>query len=87
MSFDVKRMIKFEHNIGSKEKQYRLYAGVAALAVAIFSGSIPLLLIGLLLAGTGFSGWCPAYSGLGKNTCEAGAASDASATNTDENAH
>jgi len=87
MSFDVKRMIKFEHNIGGKEKQYRLYAGVAALVVAIFSGSIPLLLIGLLLAGTGFSGWCPAYSGLGKSTCEASAATEANASNTDENAH
>lgn len=80
MSFDVSRMIKFEHNIGAKEKKYRLYAGVALLAVAIFLGSIPLLLIGLVLTGTGFSGWCPAYSGLGKNTCDAVVTPEASAS-------
>ncbi|GAB6142415.1 hypothetical protein JCM14076_31440 [Methylosoma difficile] len=74
MSFDVKRMVKFEHNIGDKEKKYRLYAGSALLVAAIFMGSIPLLLIGLIATGTGFSGWCPAYSGLGKNTCEAATA-------------
>ena len=71
MSFDFKRMTKFEHNIGEKEKQYRLYAGAASIAISIFTASIPLLLIGMVLVGTGFSGWCPAYSGMGKNTCGA----------------
>lgn len=70
MSFDFKRMMKFEHNIGTNEKKYRLYGGVALLAVSIFTASIPLLLIGLVLTATGFSGWCPVYSGLDKNTCE-----------------
>jgi predicted DNA repair protein MutK len=70
MSFDYKRMIKFEHNIGCQEKQYRLYAGAAALVISIFVpfGNIPLLLIGLVLVATGYSGWCPVYSGLEKNT-------------------
>ncbi|MCX7107866.1 MAG: DUF2892 domain-containing protein [Methylococcales bacterium] len=71
MSFDIKRMIKFEHNVGEKEKKYRLYAGAALTAVSIFTASIALLLIGMVLIGTGFSGWCPAYSGLNKNTCDA----------------
>lgn len=87
MSFDYKRMIKFEHNIGEKEKKYRLYGGAALVAVSIFTASIALLLIGMLLIATGFSGWCPAYSGMNKNTCCAG---DSSATSeisepTDEN--
>ncbi|WP_338040497.1 YgaP-like transmembrane domain [Methylocucumis oryzae] len=54
MSFDVKRMIQFEHNIGSKEKQYRLYGGIALIAVSIFTAWIPLLIIGLILTATGF---------------------------------
>jgi hypothetical protein len=69
MSFDVKRMIKFEHNVGEKEKKYRLYGGAALVAISIFTASIALLLIGMVLIATGFSGWCPAYSGLNKNTC------------------
>jgi hypothetical protein len=71
MSFDIKRMTKFEHNIGEKEKKYRLYAGAALTAVSIFTASIALLLIGMVLIGTGFSGWCPAYSGINKNTFDA----------------
>ena len=71
MSFDFKRMIKFEHNVGEKEKKYRMYAGAALIAISIFTASIALLLIGMVLIGTGFSGWCPAYSGLNKNTCGA----------------
>ena len=69
MSFDYKRMIKFEHNVGEKEKKYRLYGGAALIAVSIFTASIALLLIGMVLVATGFSGWCPAYSGLNKNSC------------------
>lgn len=71
MSFDYKRMTKFEHNIGENEKKYRLYGGAALLAISIFTASIALLLIGMVLVGTGFSGWCPIYSGLNKNTAVA----------------
>jgi len=71
MSFDYKRLVKFEHNLGVQEKKYRLYGGAALLVVAIFTASIALLLVGLVLAGTGFSGWCPIYSGLNKSTCSA----------------
>jgi hypothetical protein len=72
MSFDFKRMIKFEHNVGEKEKKYRLYGGAALIAISIFTASIALLLIGLILVATGFSGFCPVYAGLGKNSCCAG---------------
>ena len=84
MSFDFKRMIKFEHNVGEKEKKYRIYAGAALIAISIFTASIALLLIGLVLVATGFSGWCPVYSGLNKNTCCAGNTPETSDT-TEEN--
>ena len=72
MNFDFKRMLKFEHNVGEKEKKYRLYAGSALLAISLFisGGQVLLLLVGLALVATGYSGWCPVYSGLNKNTCE-----------------
>jgi hypothetical protein len=37
---------------------------------SIFTASIFFLLAGAILMATGFWGWCPAYSGFGKNTCE-----------------
>lgn len=74
MSFDFKRALKFEHNVGAKEKQYRLYGGAALIVVSVFTAEITLLLVGLILVGTGFTGFCPAYAGMGKNTCDASAA-------------
>lgn len=68
MSFDYKRLLKFEHNIGAQEKKYRLIAGAVLAFVSIFMASIPLLIIGMALIATGYSGWCPAYSGINKNT-------------------
>ena len=70
MSFDFKRMLKFEINVGTKEKQVRLYAGAASLFISLFLASVPLLLIGLVLVATGYSAWCPVYSGLEKSTVE-----------------
>lgn len=70
MSFDFKRMLKFEHNVGEKEKKYRLYAGAALFVLSVVTASVFLLIIGCALIATGFFGWCPAYSGFGKNTCE-----------------
>lgn len=71
MSFDFKRMLKFEHNVGAKEAKVRMMVGAAALFVSIFTAKIILLLVGLMLVATGYSGWCPAYSGMQKNTCAA----------------
>ncbi len=68
MSFDYKRLIKFEHNVGEKEKNMRMAAGSALLVISLFTAKVLLLLIGLVLVATGYSGWCPAYSGFGKNT-------------------
>ncbi len=70
MNFDYKRMLKFEHNVGEKEKKARMAGGAVLILISIFTAKIILLILGLVLVGTGYSGWCPAYSGLGKNTCE-----------------
>lgn len=77
MAFDFKRMLKFEHNLGEKEKKYRLYAGAALLFISLFvpGGEVLLLLLGLVLVATGYSGWCPVYSGLNKNSLETGGGS------------
>lgn len=71
MNFDYKRLTKFELNIGEQEKKYRLMGGAALLVVAVFTAKIILLLVGLILVATGYSGWCPVYSGLDKNTNDA----------------
>jgi hypothetical protein len=71
MSFDFKRMMKLELNVGEKEKKYRLYGGVALLIISLPYGNPYLLVIGLVLVATGFTGKCPIYSGMGKNTCTA----------------
>jgi len=70
MNFDYKRMLKFEHNVGEKEKKARIAGGAVLILISIFTAKIILLLLGLVLVGTGYSGWCPVYSGLNKNTCE-----------------
>jgi hypothetical protein len=84
MSFDFKRMTKFEHNIGEKEKKYRTYGGAALIFVSIFTAQIALLLVGLVLVATGYSGWCPAYSGLGKNTLDPAAENTSAAEDTNK---
>ena len=80
MNFDYKRMIKFEHNVGEKEKKYRLYGGAALIAISIFTASIALLLIGLVLVATGFSGFCPVNAGFNRNTCSTGDSPETSDT-------
>ena len=69
MSFDVKRMVKFEHNVGSTDQKIRYAVGIAALLLAVFKGNIFLLVLGIILVGSAYLTWCPILSGLGKNTC------------------
>jgi len=71
MSFDYKRLVKFEHNLGAKDKKVRLYSGVVLLAVSLFTASVLMLLVGLVLVATSYFGWCPAYSGFNKSTASA----------------
>lgn len=78
MSFDYKRLIKFEYNIGDKEKNYRMAGGAVLIVISIFTAKIILLLAGLALIATGYIGWCPVYSSFNKNTRDTG--SDATAS-------
>lgn len=71
MNFDYKRMFQFEHNIGAQDKKYRMIAGCALLLISVFTAKIVLLLLGMVLVITAYAGWCPFYSGLGRNTCAA----------------
>ncbi len=68
MSFDYKRLIKVEHNIGDKDKKIRMVSGVVLLVASLFTAKILLLVVGLVLVATSYIGWCPAYSGFDKNT-------------------
>jgi hypothetical protein len=73
MKFDYKRLLKFEHNVGAKDKKIRLYAGIALLVLSLFTASVLMLLVGVVLVATSYFGWCPAYSGFGYNTGACGA--------------
>lgn len=68
MSFDYKRLVKFEHNVGDKDKKIRIASGVVLLLASLFTASVLMLLVGLVLVATGYFGWCPAYSGMNKST-------------------
>lgn len=70
MSFNYKLLINREINVGEKEKKIRLISGSILLFVSLFTAKIILLLAGLLLIATGYTRVCPAYSAMGKNTCE-----------------
>lgn len=69
MAFDYKRMLQFEHNVGDQDKKIRLIVGSLLILISVFTAKILLLIVGLALVVTGYIGWCPAYSGFGKNTC------------------
>ena len=71
MSFDYKRLVKFEHNVGESDKKYRMMAGIALVLVSLFTAKIIFILLGMVLIATAYTGWCPAYSAFGKSTCSA----------------
>lgn len=70
MSFDFKKALQKEVNVGLKEQKYRYGGGAVALALSVFTGNIFLLLIGIVLVATAFTRWCPAYSGMGRTTVD-----------------
>jgi hypothetical protein len=71
MSFDYKRLVKFEINVGDKDSNMRLIAGSILLGISVFTAKIILLLAGVALIATGYSRFCPAYAAMDKNTCDA----------------
>lgn len=70
MNFDFKRMMQKELNVGLKEQKIRYGAGSALLLLSVFLGNIPLLVLGIVLVATGFTRWCPVYSGLHKSSVD-----------------
>jgi len=36
--------------------------------VSLFTASVLMLIVGMVLVATSYFGWCPAYSGMNKNT-------------------
>ena len=70
MNFDFKRMMKIERNLSIKEKQYRLYSGIAMLVVSLFTASIPLLVFGVFCVVEFYLSWCPVCAGMNRNTYE-----------------
>ncbi len=70
MNFDYKQLIKPEMNLGVKEKKIRLIAGSLLFLISIIFAKVFLLLLALVLIATGYNGWCPAYSALGKNSTD-----------------
>ena len=72
MSFDYKKAMKREFNVGSKEQKTRYGAGIALLLISVFLANIPMLLVGVVLVATAKMQWCPVYSGLGKSSVQPG---------------
>lgn len=72
MSFDIKRAMSREFNVGSKEKRLRYGVGIGMLLLSVFLANIPLLLIGVVLVATAKLQWCPLYSGMAKSSVEEG---------------
>ena len=58
----------FPKNVGPKDKNIRVGAGVVLLLFGLLKGGWFFTLIGIVLLATGFLGTCPAYTLLGKNT-------------------
>ena len=73
MNFDFKRMLKYERNLGMKDKQYRLYAGITMIVISVFTASIALLLFGIFCVVEWYYSWCPLCAGLNRNTYEGAA--------------
>jgi hypothetical protein len=60
-------------NVGSTDKIVRLVLAVLAIGLAFITGigtavGIVLLVVGVVLAATAFTGFCPIYRVLGLNT-------------------
>ena len=72
MSFDFKRTLKPELNVGLQDQKVRYGVGIGALLVSVFLANIPLLIIGGVLVGSAKLRWCPVYSGMCKSTVQPG---------------
>ncbi len=70
MSFDYKRLLKPEVNVGETEMKIRLIAGSTLLGISLFSANIFLLVIGVILVASGYTRKCPINTAMDRNSCE-----------------
>jgi hypothetical protein len=63
-------MLSKEVNVGMKERKIRFAAGSFLLLASVFMGNIPVLVLGAILVGTGFTRSCPIYAGLGRSSVD-----------------
>ncbi|XSG85730.1 MAG: YgaP family membrane protein [Methylohalobius sp. ZOD2] len=68
MTFDFKRMLKYERNVGDRDQNIRYGTGSLAIVISLFLGSVPLLLLGIALLASGYTHFCPLYAGMGRTT-------------------
>jgi len=72
MSFDIKRVLHKEINIGLQERKLRYGVGSGLLVASVFVFPVPFLLVGGVLVATAFTRWCPVYSGLSRSSVAPG---------------
>lgn len=58
-----------KRNVGMIERVIRIVLGVALIAIVFVGPQTPWGWIGIIPLVTGFIGFCPAWFGLGVNTC------------------
>jgi hypothetical protein len=58
-------------NMGTTDRGLRIVVGVVLLALVFVGPQTLWGLLGIVPLATAVSGWCPAYSLLGMNTCKA----------------
>ena len=58
-----------KRNVGNTERGIRIVLGVVLIAIVFVGPQTPWGWIGLIPLVTGLSGFCPAWLGLGVNTC------------------
>lgn len=80
MSFNYKKLLQREVNVGLKEQKARYTAGSILLIASPFFWHIPLLLLAVAMLATAKTRWCPAYSAMEKNTMVEGEESEAGNT-------
>ncbi len=65
--------MKITLNIGERDRSIRIGLGVILIVLAIAQSAPGFFgLAGFVMALTGFLRFCPAYSFLGRNTCQKG---------------
>ncbi len=67
--------MKTHRNLGHHERMIRISVGLVSLALSGLAtvptwGDLVLMIVGLIALVTGIVGYCPAWHGIGFNTCK-----------------